>query len=53
MQIPGEASVYTVRGLMDKIPDDDSHSLEVHITDTLNITVNTLNATINYDNTTG
>lgn len=53
LTIPGEASAYTVRCKMNTKPTSTEFDVEAHITDVMNETANTINASLSYDNNTG
>lgn len=53
LSLPGGIDVYIIRCELERKPSADNHSIEVIITDSLNITTNDFNSSILYDNSTG
>lgn len=53
LSLPGGFDVYIIRCELERKPSADNHSIEVIITDSLNITTDDFNSSILYDNSTG
>lgn len=53
LKIPEESYIYTIRCNMIDEPNPSRFGIEMHITDELNVTYNSYNASVSYDNNTG